>query len=190
MCSTLYLCRSNVMSLLQLRLPAEDDRFLINPFGLLFHEVTASSLITLDHAGNVIDPGSSCFTPNPRGFVLHSAIHQARRDINCVLHMHMPQAIAISCLKDGYQAVCQEGISIGPVSTLGFDGVISEDERQSVVTALGNNHVSLSDFEGTALLLHPIPLDHLVGTLAKKPRFSHYWCHRCGCFFQSIRLPL
>jgi len=73
------------------RLPGDDDRFLINPFGLLFHEITASSLITVDPHGKVIDPGSTQFSINPRGFTLHSGVHQARPDAECVLHMHIPE---------------------------------------------------------------------------------------------------
>lgn len=70
--------------------------FLINPFGFLYNEITASSLQKVDLSGNIIDQGSSEFGVNKAGFTLHSAIHGGRADINCVIHLHTPAAVAVS----------------------------------------------------------------------------------------------
>ena len=94
----------------QCRVPSEKgkDAFLINPFGLSFHEVTGSNLLKVDLHGKIIDRGSSKFGINNRGFILHSAIHEARKDVNCIVHCHVPEVIA----------VCQ--LSPSRVQTIGF----------------------------------------------------------------------
>ena len=68
----------------------------MNPFGLLYDEVTASNLVTLDLAGTVLDAGSSAAGVNLAGYVLHSAIHETRPDVRCALHVHLPDAVAVS----------------------------------------------------------------------------------------------
>jgi len=140
----LYGWSEGVYNHITVRLPGSDDRFLMNPFGLLFHEITASSLITIDADGNILDPGSTNFGINPRGFTLHSAVHQARRDVHCVLHIHTPEAISISCRPEGFIPICQEGLGIGPVSELEFRGILTDlSERESIVAGLGKNNVLL-----------------------------------------------
>ena len=81
---------------IQARVSKEQDNFLINPFGLLYHEVTASSLIKVDSIGNIIDHGTTSYGPNLAGFTLHSAIHNARPDVKCILHAHTPVCAAVS----------------------------------------------------------------------------------------------
>lgn len=83
-------------NLFQARINMEQEHFLINPFGLLYSEVTASSLVKVDMQGEVIEPGSTTLGINKAGYTLHSAIHQARPDIRCVIHLHTPAAIAVS----------------------------------------------------------------------------------------------
>src|SRR5690348_4029928 len=68
------------------RVPNEPEHFLINPFGMMFHEITASSLVKIDHDGRVVEPSEHAV--NEAGFVIHSAVHMARPEINCVLHTH------------------------------------------------------------------------------------------------------
>src|SRR4029450_11852035 len=82
------------------RLPGRQDRFLINPYGLRFEEVTASNLVTVDLDGNVIDDPMGLGI-NPAGFTIHSAIHAVRHDAICVLHTHTVAGIAIACQKRG-----------------------------------------------------------------------------------------
>ena len=80
----------------QTRINARDEHFLVNPFGVLYDEVTASNLVRVDLAGAVLDPGSSAAGINLAGYVLHSAIHESRPDVMCALHVHLPDAIAVS----------------------------------------------------------------------------------------------
>ena len=82
--------------LYQLRVAMETDHFLINPFGMMYHEVTASSLIKVDMLGQIVDPGTTTFGPNLAGFTLHSAIHNCRPDAKCVVHVHTPGVVAVS----------------------------------------------------------------------------------------------
>ena len=83
-----------VFTHLSARVPGEEDRFLINPYGLLFEEITASSLVKVDAQGNMLD--DSAYAVNPAGFVIHSAVHGARHDAGCVLHVHSLNGIAVS----------------------------------------------------------------------------------------------
>ena len=116
----------------QLRLPGTGSaQILINPFGLLYHEVTAGSLIKLNLAGDVLDQGSTNLGVNQAAYVLHSAIHDARpgknttitsaimsvfyTDIHCVLHLHTAVVSAVGSMKCGLLPICQEAMIIGPV---------------------------------------------------------------------------
>lgn len=74
----------------------DQEHFLLNPFGMLYSEVTASSLVKVDMQGVVVDAGSTTLGINKAGYTLHSAIHQARPDIKCVIHLHTPASIAVS----------------------------------------------------------------------------------------------
>src|SRR6478752_5394615 len=76
------------------KLPGPEDHFLINPYGALFEEITASSLVKVDAAGVIV--GESPFPVNPAGFTIHSAIHAARHDVGCVLHTHTAAGIGVS----------------------------------------------------------------------------------------------
>ncbi|BFZ09901.1 hypothetical protein BsWGS_12940 [Bradybaena similaris] len=112
--------------------------FLINPFGFLYNEITASSLQKVDLSGNIIDQGSSEFGVNKAGFTLHSAIHGARADINCVIHLHTPAAVAVSAMKCGLLPVSEEALICGNVSYHDYHGIlISEKEKALLVKNLG-----------------------------------------------------
>ena len=78
------------------RVSQDAEHFLLNPFGMLYHEVTAASLVKVDMQGNVVDGGSTNFGVNTAGFTLHSAIHAARPDIKCIIHTHTPAVVAVS----------------------------------------------------------------------------------------------
>lgn len=80
----------------QVRINQELEHFLINPFGLNYGEITASSLVKVDMQGDVIEKGTTTLGINRAGFTLHSAIHQARPDLKCVIHLHTPAAVAVS----------------------------------------------------------------------------------------------
>lgn len=81
------------------KVPGPEHHFLINPFGLHYSEVTASNLVKLDLAGNIV--GQSNWPYNPAGYPLHSAIHEARPEVACIAHTHTTAGLAIACLKDG-----------------------------------------------------------------------------------------
>lgn len=120
------------------RVPGPDDHFLINAYGLLFEEMTASSLVKVDLDGNtVLDTGSDI---NPAGFVIHSAVHAARPDAHCVLHTHTRAGVAVSAQKDGLKPISQT--SLFPYSSLAYhdyEGVaLSDEEKPRLVADLGD----------------------------------------------------
>jgi ribulose-5-phosphate 4-epimerase/fuculose-1-phosphate aldolase len=122
------------------RVPGPDEHFLINAYGMLFEEITASSLIKVDLAGDkVLD---SPYPVNPAGFVIHSAVHEARADVGCVLHTHTRAGVAVSAQADGLQPISQ--ISLFPYASLGYhdyEGLaLNEDEKPRLVADLGNNN--------------------------------------------------
>ena len=122
------------------RVPGPDEHFLINAYGLLFEEMTASSLVKVDLNGDkVLD---SPHPVNPAGFTIHSAVHEARPDVGCVLHTHTKAGVAVSAQKDGLLPISQ--ISLFPIITLGYhdyEGVaLNEDEKPRLVADLGTNN--------------------------------------------------
>lgn len=81
---------------------AGKDHFLLNPFGLLYHEVTASNLVKVDMDGTVVDQGTTQLGVNSAGYALHSAIHEARLDVNCIIHVHTVPGAAVSGIAVGH----------------------------------------------------------------------------------------
>jgi ribulose-5-phosphate 4-epimerase/fuculose-1-phosphate aldolase len=120
------------------RVPGRDNEFLINPYGLMFEEITASSLVRVDTAGNKLD--DSAFPVNPAGFTIHSAVHAVRHDANCVLHTHTLNGIAVSAQKGGVLPISQQSIFV--LSSLGYhdyEGVaLRDDEKPRLVADLGD----------------------------------------------------
>jgi ribulose-5-phosphate 4-epimerase/fuculose-1-phosphate aldolase len=114
--------------------------FLINPYGMMFEEITASSLVKIDLAGNkVMD---SPFEINPAGFTIHSAVHEAREDAQCVVHLHTLEGVAVSCQKQGLLAISQQ--SLFPLSSLAYhsyEGVaLNPAEKARLVADMGDKH--------------------------------------------------
>lgn len=122
------------------RLPGPDHHFLINPYGLLFEEITASSLITVDHHCNKLR--ESQFSVNPAGFTIHSCIHQARADAACVLHTHTQAGIAVSAQACGILPISQQATFVlGSLAYHDYEGVtIRNDERLRLAADLGQAH--------------------------------------------------
>ena len=119
------------------RIPGPEHHFLINPYGLMFDEITASSLVKVDQSCNkLID---SPFPVNPAGFTIHSAIHQVREDAGCVLHTHTRAGIAVSCQKDGVLPISQQSTFV--LSSLAYhdyEGVaLRDDEKPRLQADLG-----------------------------------------------------
>ncbi|HUJ60233.1 MAG TPA: class II aldolase/adducin family protein [Kofleriaceae bacterium] len=120
------------------RLPGPDHHFLINPFGMTFDEVTASSLVKIDlHGKKVMD---SPFEINPAGFVIHSAIHAARDDARCVLHTHSLNGVAVSATKDGVLPISQQATFVlASLAYHDYEGVaLRDDEKPRLVRDLGD----------------------------------------------------
>jgi ribulose-5-phosphate 4-epimerase/fuculose-1-phosphate aldolase len=120
------------------RVPDRHDQFLINPYGMFFDEITASSLVKIDLDGNKLD--DSPFPVNPAGFVIHSAIHAARADARCVLHTHTLNGVAVSTQRAGLLPISQHSLSV--LSSLGyhdFEGpALRDDEKPRLVADLGD----------------------------------------------------
>lgn len=120
------------------RLDGPDHEFLINPYGLLFEEITASSLVRVDQFGNkVVD---SPYDVNPAGFTIHSAIHSARENAKCVLHVHTVAGVAVSVQEHGLLPLSQN--SLLPLSSLAYheyEGIaLREDEKVRLQRDLGD----------------------------------------------------
>ena len=122
------------------RVPGQHDEFLINPYGLMFDEITASSLIKVDAAGNKLD--ASPYGVNPAGFTIHSAIHASRHDAQCVLHVHSLNGIAVSAQKAGVLPLSQQSIFVlSGLSYHDYEGVaLRDDEKPRLVADLGPDH--------------------------------------------------
>lgn len=121
------------------RVPGVEDQFLINPYGMLFDEVTASSLVKVGVTGEKLD--ESPFPVNPAGFVIHSAVHSARHDAQCVLHVHSLNGVAVSTQRDGVLPISQQSMFV--LASLGYhdyEGVaLNEAEKPRLIADLGDN---------------------------------------------------
>ncbi|CAO4379267.1 unnamed protein product [Caenorhabditis nigoni] len=126
------------------RVSNDPDEILINAFGQLYNEVSASSLIKVDLDGTVINGGSTDFGVNQAGYVLHSAVHKARPEIKCVVHLHHPSVVAVSAQKCGLLPISQEAMIVGEVGYHEYRGIlIDEAERALLVRDLGDRHVMI-----------------------------------------------
>jgi ribulose-5-phosphate 4-epimerase/fuculose-1-phosphate aldolase len=125
------------------RVPGPEHHFLINAYGMMFEEITASSLIKVDLAGEkVLDHE---YDINPAGFVIHSAVHDARHDAGCVLHTHTRAGVAVSAQADGLLPISQS--SLFPYATLAYhdyEGVaLNDDEKPRLVADLGTSNAMI-----------------------------------------------
>ena len=113
--------------------------FLINPYGLLFDEITASSLVRVDEAANKL--AESPHAVNPAGFVIHSAIHAARHDVVCVLHTHTPAGVAVSAQREGLLPISQQStIALASLGYHDYEGIaVRDDEKPRLQRDLGDN---------------------------------------------------
>lgn len=134
----LYRWDDLVFTHISARVPGPEHHFLINPYGALFEEITASSLVKIDLQGKAVM--DTPFAVNPAGFVIHSAIHAARQDAQCVLHTHTAAGIAVSAQKNGLLPISQQ--SIFPLSSIAYhdyEGVaLKDDEKPRLVRDLGD----------------------------------------------------
>ncbi len=134
------------------RVPGEGEQFLINPFGMLFEEVTASSLVKINSEGDILAP-----TPhqvNAAGFTIHSAVHMAREDAGCVIHLHSRDGVAVSMLEEGLLPLNQTAMTIAPdIAFHEYEGAALDlDERERLQADLGTRNLMLLRNHGTLTL--------------------------------------
>jgi ribulose-5-phosphate 4-epimerase/fuculose-1-phosphate aldolase len=132
------------------RIPGPEHHFLINPYGILFGEITASTLVKIDLDGNKLD--DSPYPVNPAGFTLHSALHMFRDDAQCIIHLHTVDGVAVSAQADGLMPLDQHAMMI--VSDLAYheyEGIALDlDERERLVADLGREkHLMILRNHGT-----------------------------------------
>jgi ribulose-5-phosphate 4-epimerase/fuculose-1-phosphate aldolase len=134
---------------LSARIPGPEHHFLLNPYQLMFEEVTASSLVKVDVNGNPVGP--TPFITNPAGFTIHSAIHMAREDAHAVMHLHTPAGQAVSAHSEGLMPLTQTAMLIrGEIGFHEYEGVaVDLDERERLVADLGTKNAMILRNHGT-----------------------------------------
>ena len=147
---------------ISMRVPGESDHFLINAYGMLYEEITASSLIKIDHEGNIIakpdfGPGLD-YGVNRAGFVIHSAIHMAKPDVNCVIHTHTWAGMAVSTMKCGLLPNTQTSMRFAEISYHDYEGVVIDTAlRDRLVEDLGDNNAMILRNHGLLTASKTIP---------------------------------
>jgi ribulose-5-phosphate 4-epimerase/fuculose-1-phosphate aldolase len=155
---------------ISLRVPGEDGSFLINAYGMMYEEITASSLLKIDYDGNILTKPN--FGPhldygvNRAGFVIHSAIHEARHEVDCVIHTHTWAGMAVSSLECGLLPMNQTSMRFLKVAYHDYEGVVLDlSEKESLVRDLG---------DGEALILR----NHGLLTVGRSIGEAFNWLHR------------
>lgn len=134
-----YRMTDHIYTHISARVPGTRDHFLINPYGMTFDEITASSLVKIDHDGEKVE--ESDHEVNPAGFTIHSAIHAAREDAHCVLHTHTRAGVAVSCMKEGLLPLNQIALQFygDRLAYHDYEGIALDlDERERLAADLGS----------------------------------------------------
>ena len=134
---------------ISVRVPGPEHHFLINPYGMLFEEITASSLVKIDLEGNIVM--DSPYFVNPAGFTIHSAIHSAREDAQCVLHLHTDDGMAVASQEEGLMPLSQMAMLVrSHLAYHEYEGVALDlDERERLIADIGDSKVMLLRNHGT-----------------------------------------
>ncbi len=134
---------------LSARVPGPEHHFLINPYDMMFEEITASSLVKIDVDGQPVVPTSH--PVNPAGFTIHSALHMAREDAHAVMHLHTPHGQAVSAMAEGLLPHTQTAmIALHNVAYHDYEGIATDlEERERLVTDMGDKHVMILRNHGT-----------------------------------------
>jgi ribulose-5-phosphate 4-epimerase/fuculose-1-phosphate aldolase len=161
-----------VFTHISVRVPGT-DHFLINPFGLLFEEITASSLVKVDHDGRTVDDPTAVI--NPAGFIIHSAVHAFRPEAACVIHLHTIGGIAVSAQSEGLLPISQDALRFdGHIAYHEYQGFVFEDsERERLRVNLGDHDVMILRNHGTLT----------VGSTVGEAFLRMYWLER-ACMMQ------
>jgi ribulose-5-phosphate 4-epimerase/fuculose-1-phosphate aldolase len=151
------------------RIPGEEGTYLINAYGMMYEEITASSLLKVDHAGNILarpDFGALDYGLNKAGAVIHSAIHEARPDVGCVIHTHSWASMAVSALECGLLPITQTSMRFLKIGYHDYQGVVLDPaEQASIVEDLG---------QGEALMLR----NHGALVVGRSVGEAFNWMHR------------
>lgn len=151
------------------RVPGEDNAFLINAYGMMYEEITASSLIKIDVDGNILvrpDFGDLDYGINKAGYVIHGAIHRAKHELACVIHTHTPAGMAVSALECGLLPITQTSMRFLRIGYHAYEGVVLDSkEEESLLRDLG---------DGEALILR----NHGLLTVGKTIGEAFNWMHR------------
>lgn len=140
------------------RTSGTEEHFLINAYGLMFDEITASSLVKVDVEGNILDD-STGLGINPGGFTIHSAVHKARPDITCVMHSHTAAGIAVSVQQDGLLPLTQHSMRFtDSIAYHDYEGVhFTDDERRKLQKSLGRHKAMILRNHGLLVAGSTIP---------------------------------
>ena len=151
-----------VFTHISVRVPGPEAHFLINPYGMLFEEITASSLVKVDLGGALVSETPHCI--NPAGFTIHSAVHAARPDAHCVIHMHGEAGVSVSAQKEGLLPLTQNALLALPhLAYHDYEGVALElSERERLVRDLGDKSLMLLRNHGS-LALGPSAAQAFIG---------------------------
>jgi len=151
------------------RVPGEDNAFLINPYGMMYEEITASCLIKVDLDGNILakpDFGDLDYGINKAGYVIHSAVHRARHEVDCVIHTHSWASMAVSALACGLLPLTQTAMRFLKIGYHDYQGVVLDvKEQASLIADLG---------QGEALILR----NHGALTVGRTVGEAFNWMHR------------
>ena len=137
---------------ISLRVPGTEESFLINPYGYLYEEITASSLVRVNVAGDVLDDPVGLGV-NRAGYVIHGAVHAARHDVACVIHTHTKAGIAVSAQEGGLLPISQHAAIVWPVSYHAYEGIaIDTGEQARLVKDLGSTYSMILENHGLLAL--------------------------------------
>jgi ribulose-5-phosphate 4-epimerase/fuculose-1-phosphate aldolase len=139
------------------RVPGTHDQFLINPYGMLYEEMTASSMIKIDIDGKILFNATD-YGINDAGYVIHSAVHAARHDVDCVIHTHTLAGMAVSAMKTGLLPLAQTAMRFGDVAYHDYEGpALNLDERARLVADLGDREAMILRNHGLLTVGPSIP---------------------------------
>ena len=131
---------------ISMRVPGTHDEFLINPYGMLYEEMTASSMIKIDVEGKILFNATE-YGINKAGYVIHSAIHKARHDVGCIIHTHTLPGMTVSAMKTGLLPIAQSSMRFLDIAYHDFEGVaIRMDEQERLVASLGMREAMVRPF--------------------------------------------
>ena len=147
--AALYGWDDAIFTHISMRVPGPDPYFLINPYGVFFEEMTASALVKVDLDGRIVE--ETAYDINPAGFTIHSAVHAAREDAHCVMHLHTVQGVGVSAQAHGLLPLSQTALIVLPtLAHHDYEGIALDlDERQRLVRDLGDKSLMLLRNHGT-----------------------------------------